>query len=45
MGSGSTLVAAIRCRRDYIGFEKNVDFYKIAKDRIAEEMAQREGKL
>lgn len=44
MGSGSTLVAAIRCRRDYIGFEKNVDFYKIAKDRIAEEMAQREGK-
>ena len=38
MGSGSTLVAAIRCRRDYIGFEKNVDFYKIAKDRIDEEI-------
>ncbi|MEE3469912.1 MAG: site-specific DNA-methyltransferase [Butyrivibrio hungatei] len=44
MGSGSTLVAAVRCNRDFIGFERNKDFYHIAKERIEEEVQKRDGK-
>ena len=44
MGSGSTLVAAVRCNREYIGFEQNEKYFNIAKDRITSELAKREGK-
>ena len=36
-GSGSTCVAAIREKRNFIGIELNEDYYKIACDRIARE--------
>ena len=44
MGSCSTLVAAVRCNREYIGFEQNEKYFNIAKDRITSELAKREGK-
>jgi DNA modification methylase len=34
MGSGTTGVAAIRCGRDFIGIESDLDYYQIAKERI-----------
>lgn len=34
MGSGSTLVAAIKQNRHYIGFELDKKYYQVAKDRI-----------
>ena len=34
MGSGSTGVAAINSGRDFIGFEKDENYFKIATDRI-----------
>lgn len=37
MGSGTTAVAAIRTQRNYIGFEINPDFCKLAEERIQEE--------
>ena len=40
MGSGSTIVAAIREKRQYIGIEKNEHFFDIAKERIAAETSQ-----
>ena len=39
-GSGSTCVAAIREKRNFIGIELNEDYYKIACDRIAREKQQ-----
>ena len=36
MGAGSTGVAAIRLKRDFIGMEIDSHFFKIAKDRIFE---------
>lgn len=36
MGSGTTAVACIRNNRKYIGFEKNEEYFKIAKNRINE---------
>jgi site-specific DNA-methyltransferase (adenine-specific) len=39
-GSGSTCVAAIREKRNFIGIELNEDYYKIACDRIAREKRQ-----
>ena len=36
-GSGSTCVAAIREKRDFIGIELNEDYHKVACDRIARE--------
>lgn len=36
MGSGTTAVACIRNNRKYIGFEKNEEYFKIAKKRINE---------
>lgn len=38
MGSGSTMVAAIRCNRDYIGFEREAKYIRIAEERIAKEL-------
>ena len=40
MGSGSTIVAAIRENRQYIGIEKEEKYYDIANRRIAAEMSQ-----
>ena len=34
MGSGSTIIAAIRAKRDYIGIEIDPKFYEVAKKRI-----------
>ena len=34
MGSGTTGVAAVQCNRDFIGIEKNPDYYQMAVDRI-----------
>lgn len=36
MGSGSTGVACVNTGRDFIGIELNIDYYNIAKNRIAE---------
>lgn len=36
MGSGSTGVAAIKTAREFIGIEKEKDYYAIAKKRIEE---------
>lgn len=38
-GSGSTLVAALRCGRNAIGIEQNPEYHAIAKRRIAEAQA------
>ena len=38
MGSGSTIIASINTKRKYIGFEQNVDYFKIAKERIDEQL-------
>ena len=40
MGSGSTIVAAIRENRQYIGIEKDKHFFDIAKERIKNETSQ-----
>ena len=40
VGSGSTCVAAIREKRNFIGIELNQEYYKIACDRIAREKQQ-----
>jgi DNA modification methylase len=37
-GSGTTLVAALRLNRNYIGFEKEESYYDIALDRIKSEV-------
>ena len=41
MGSGSTIVAAIRSNRRYIGIEKEKSYFTIAENRIAEELRNR----
>jgi len=38
MGSGTTAIAAIRENRNFIGFELNEDYYKIACERIDNEL-------
>lgn len=40
MGSGTTAIAAIRTKRNYIGFELQKEYFDIANKRIANEMAQ-----
>lgn len=40
MGSGTTCVAAINTERHYIGFEKNADYFKSAKNRIDNTVCQ-----
>lgn len=42
MGSGSTGVAAVKAKRDFIGFEISEKFFDIAKARIEEAMNPRE---
>jgi len=41
MGSGTTAVAAKSSNRKFIGFELDEDYYKKAKERISDEVAQR----
>lgn len=45
MGSGSTGVAAVNAKRDFIGFEISEKFFDIAKARIEEAMNPREQSL
>ena len=40
MGSGTTALAAIKEKRNFIGFELNKEYYDIACDRIAKELQQ-----
>ena len=41
IGSGTTAIAAIRTKRNWIGIEKDEGYYKIASDRIKEELKQK----
>lgn len=45
MGSGSTGVAAVRCGRRFIGFEKEKSFFEVSQRRIQAALAEREGRL
>ena len=36
MGSGTTAIAAMRTKRNFIGFEKNEEIYNVAMDRISQ---------
>ncbi len=40
MGSGTTVIAAIRERRHYIGIELNRTYFDIAQQRIRQELQQ-----
>ena len=39
-GSGTTLVGAIKTNRNFIGFEIDKNYYEIAKQRVAEALAE-----
>lgn len=43
MGSGTTLVAAIRGARRYLGYDTDPDYVAIAKDRVKTELKRRAG--
>ena len=45
MGSGSTGVACINTKRDFIGIELNEDYFKIAEERINNAIIEKETKL
>lgn len=45
MGSGSTGVACVNTGRDFIGFEKEQEFFEIAKTRIEQTQKQNESQL
>ena len=45
MGSGSTIIACINTSRNYIGFEKDENYFKIAEDRINQRLTEEENKL
>jgi DNA modification methylase len=45
MGSGSTGVACINTNRNFIGIEKDPDYFKIAEKRIDEAIADKAGRL
>lgn len=38
MGSGQTALAALKCRRHYVGYEINPDYVRLAEKRIAEKV-------
>ncbi len=38
MGSGTTAIASMRTGRNYIGFELDEEYYKVAEQRIEGEM-------
>lgn len=39
-GSGTTAVACVRTKRDFIAFEKNEKFFKVAQRRVSDERSQ-----
>ena len=45
MGSGSTIIACINTGRQYIGFEKEEKYFKIAEDRINNKLKEEQEKL
>ena len=45
IGSGTTAVACINTNRDYIGFEKDSNYYQIAKIRVDEALNNKESEL
>lgn len=45
MGSGSTGVACINTKRDFIGIELNEEYFKIAEKRINDAIVENESKL
>jgi DNA modification methylase len=45
MGSGTTLVAAVRSDRRYLGYDTDSDYVKTAKRRVRDELKQRAGHL
>ena len=45
MGSGTTALAAIRTGRNFIGFELNEDYFRLAQERIEEEKKEIESRL
>ena len=45
IGSGTTAVACINTNRDFIGFEKDANYYQIAKLRMDEAMKNKESEL
>lgn len=45
MGSGSTGVACINTKRDFIGIELNEEYFKIAEKRIAQAVFDNDGRL
>ena len=40
VGSGSSLIACGKYKHDYVGFEIDEDYYRMAKKRIEEELSQ-----
>ena len=45
MGSGSTGVAAVNVDRNFIGIEKNEEYFDIASNRIKEALSKQKEKL
>ena len=45
MGSGSTGVACINTKRDFIGIELNEEYFKIAEKRINAAIADKQSRL
>ena len=45
MGSGTTGVAAVRCGRRFIGFEREKNFFEICQKRLQAELSRHEGRL
>lgn len=45
MGSGSTGVACINTKRDFIGIELNEEYFKIAEKRINDAIAEKQSRL
>lgn len=41
MGSGTTAVAAINTNRQYIGFENNEKYFRLARERIRDAKIQK----
>ena len=45
MGSGTTGVACVNTGRNFIGIEKDAEYFRIAQDRIRESVSERKGQL
>ena len=42
MGSGSTAIACVNTKRNFIGFEINKDYFDVSQKRIKERMVEKE---